>query len=111
MSELAQFQKRYQRTESTSGTGAPHVIRDEMKAYNSSITFIFDPDPTGTGKFQITFEEDLDLIKSDPENVDFRDWAKGAVSAHTEDVAITSLTGWRLIADSGTVKAQVRGSF
>ncbi|HEB27875.1 MAG TPA: hypothetical protein ENI05_08890 [Porticoccus sp.] len=111
MAQAAQFQKRYQRTESTSGTGAPHSIRDEMKGFNTSLTFSIRPDPTGTGKFQTTLEEDLDKIKNDPGNVDWDDWALGSVSVLTQDITTTSITGWRLIADSGTVKGEIRGAF
>jgi len=111
MSETAQFQKRYQRDESTSGTGSPHVIRDEMKGYNSTVTFVVDPDPVGTGRIQTTFEIDLNLIKTSPGTIAWDDWPLGINSDHQVDVSLTSITGWRLIADSGDMKVQARGAF
>jgi len=113
-SETAQFQKRYQRDDSVSGTdepGGPHVIRDEMRSYNGLITFLFDPNPTGDGRFEVTFEMDLKKIKDSPGTVAWHPWPKGDNSDHQEDVIIGSLTGWRLFAKSGGVKGQVRGSF
>lgn len=111
MGETAQFQGRYQRDETTNGTGNPHVIRDEMKAYNSTIAFIFDPNPTGTGKFQVTYERDLNLIKSDPGSVEWVDWPPGNKATHQEDLAAAVFTGWRLVANTGNVRGQVRGGF
>jgi len=111
MAETAQFQTRYQRDDSTNGTGPPHVIRDEMRGFNRNLAFIFDPDPTGTGKFQVTFEIDLALIKNNPGAVDWNDWGLGVNGDHQEDITTTNITGWRLIADSGDVKGQVRGGF
>ena len=107
----AQFQTRYQRDDKTNGTGDPHVIRDEMRAFNSLLTFIFDPDPSGTGEFQVTFEKDLNLIKNSPSSVEWLDWAIGLKATHQEDCRPCDITGWRLIANTGDVKGQVRGAF
>ena len=111
MAEAAQFQKRYQRTETITSTGDPHIVREEMKGYNSALAFSIRPSPTGTGKFQTTEEEDLDKIKNDPGNIEWDDWAKGPVSVKTKDVALTSITGWRTVVTAGTMIAEVRGAF
>jgi len=109
MAETAKFQQRYQLDITQAvGTSATQVIREGMSNFNDSLAFIIRPDPTGTGKIQVTYDQEAVIETGSPV---FEDWPPGDVSIFTTNGILTYITGWRVVVSSGTVIAQVRGSF